>query len=300
MIDDTDTGQQIALVLGAGGTPGAAWIRGCLEELEVHTGFRPEHANVIVGTSVGALAGGSIAAGPTPSSEILQALSSLGSVPPRARPVDVLASAVRIAVGLGIAALQPRGKQDSRTWVKRVEPATMCIAVTTQCRPPRRAGITLSGLRADSTSADPDPDHTSADPDSTDRTSADSTETVPKRMVTALAASCAAPFATRPVEIDGHKHLDGALWSSTNADIPSVEDHDVLIVIAPQVTTGTGGSILSKVGRFQLSAELRRWAAANKPVLVLHPTGEQYKSRKEAEPHRASARQLVRRVADTS
>lgn len=291
MIDGTDAGQRIALVLGAGGTPGAAWIRGCLEELELHTGFRPEHADVIVGTSVGALAGGSVAAGTAPSRKIAQALSSLGSVPPRARPVDVLASAVRIAVGLGIAAMQPRGKQDSRTWVKRVEPGSMCIAVTTQCRPPRRVGISLSELRADSTSADPD---------SPDRTSADSIETVPKRMVTALAASCAAPFATRPVEIDGRKYLDGALWSSTNADIPNTDEHDVLIVIAPQVTTGTGGSILSKVGRFQLSTELRRWAAANKPVLVLHPTGEQYKFRKETEPHRANARQLVRTITGVS
>ena len=54
-----------ALVLGAGGTVGLAYHAGVLRALEVETGFRPEDADVIVGSSAGSVVGAYLRSGMT-------------------------------------------------------------------------------------------------------------------------------------------------------------------------------------------------------------------------------------------
>jgi NTE family protein len=47
----------------------------------------------------------------------------------------------------------------------------------------------------------------------------------------ALSASCALPLTFAPAVIGGHEYVDGAVWSTTNADVaPAGRDAEVLIV----------------------------------------------------------------------
>src|SRR5690348_15847833 len=53
------------LVLGGGGVLGASWIIGALSAVEEQYGWDPREADVIVGTSAGAVLGGLLGAGVT-------------------------------------------------------------------------------------------------------------------------------------------------------------------------------------------------------------------------------------------
>ncbi len=59
----TSTHPRVGLVLGAGGTVGAAYHAGVLFSIEHHTGFDPRDATQIVGTSAGSLVGALLRAG---------------------------------------------------------------------------------------------------------------------------------------------------------------------------------------------------------------------------------------------
>jgi NTE family protein len=54
---------RVGLVLGAGGVLGGSWLMGALEALEAETGWRASEAEVVVGTSAGAVIGALAAAG---------------------------------------------------------------------------------------------------------------------------------------------------------------------------------------------------------------------------------------------
>src|SRR3954453_21644292 len=57
---------RIALVLGAGGVMGGAWLTGGLHALATETGWDPASADHVVGTSAGAMMGALLAGGVPP------------------------------------------------------------------------------------------------------------------------------------------------------------------------------------------------------------------------------------------
>lgn len=57
---------RVALVLGAGGITGIAWLSGALTALREETGWDPATADLITGTSAGAVAATVLAAGEDP------------------------------------------------------------------------------------------------------------------------------------------------------------------------------------------------------------------------------------------
>src|SRR4051794_37076434 len=57
---------KLGLVLGAGGVTGGAWLTGALQALVEETGWDPGSADVVVGTSAGAIIGTIVAAGGVP------------------------------------------------------------------------------------------------------------------------------------------------------------------------------------------------------------------------------------------
>src|SRR3954453_14758146 len=57
---------RIALVLGAGGVMGGAWLTGGLHALATETGWDPATADYIVGTSAGSMMGALLAGGVPP------------------------------------------------------------------------------------------------------------------------------------------------------------------------------------------------------------------------------------------
>src|SRR4051794_41853240 len=57
---------KVGLVLGAGGVTGGAWLTGALHALVDEIGWDPGSADVVVGTSAGAMIGTLVAAGGIP------------------------------------------------------------------------------------------------------------------------------------------------------------------------------------------------------------------------------------------
>ncbi len=250
----------IGLVLGAGGGAGGQWIRGVLDGLHATTGFRPEHASTLVGTSIGAIRAAGIGPYTAPDAATVRALAAAATPPPRQGPLGSVLAATRLLGGRGLAALSRPGAPDPLTWVEAIHPETVASVCSVRRLPPRRR------VRPLSTAADPERE---------------------------IAASAAIPFGARPVELDGALHVDGAVWSVTNADLASPSALGLLIVIAPLVTTD-GGTLVSALGRHQLAAELQPWHHAGKPVLVFAPSSTQYAGRQERQHHRADGEALAR------
>jgi len=228
------------------------WIRGVLDGLAETTGFRPEHASVLIGTSIGAIAAAGIGPFTPPPACVVGALRSTRAPLAPPSPFSRALASVRLLGGNAAALVSRAGQPDPLTWVEHIEPSTQAQVCSMQRFPPARR------VAAVATSVDPSRE---------------------------IAASAAIPFGAQRVEIDGKDHIDGAVWSVTNADLASPDDLDVLVVIAPLVTLN-GGSIVSALGRHQLASELRPWHRAGKPALVFSPTAKQYAGRQERTRHR--------------
>lgn len=252
--------RRIGLVLGAGGSSGAAWIRGALEGLHERFGFDPEHSHVLIGTSIGAIKASGIGPYRPPPPEVVDALVTAGDVPEAPDLGSRSLAAIRLAGGRALALASRSGTPDPLTWVEHVEPDTRAQVCSVKRFPPQRR------VAAIATSLDP---------------------------IREIAASAAVPFGAQPVVIDGENYVDGAVWSVTNADLASPVDVDVLIVIAPLVATD-GGTLVSALARHQLAVELRPWHRAQKPVIVLAPSGDSYSTRRDRAQHRADGLRLAR------
>lgn len=266
MDDPEQHGGRIGLVLGAGGGAGGMWIRGVFDGLAETTGFRPEHASVLVGTSIGAIKAAGIGPFNAPQPSVVAKL--LATDAPLAAPslVSRGLAGVRLIGGKAVAMVSRSGGPDPLTWVEHIAPETRAQVCSVRRFPPARRVATIA--------------------------------TSPDR-VREIAASAAIPFGAQRIEIDGSDHVDGAVWSVTNADLARPDDLDVLIVIAPLVTLD-GGTIVSALGRHQLASELRPWHRAGKPTLVFSPTAAQYQKRQERPQHRADGKAMALAAARSS
>lgn len=243
------TGPRIGLVVGAGGPTGAPFIHEALDEIERRTGWNAAAATTVVGTS----AGGFVAAviGPEPricSPAELEGLLGLANGHRfTASSADRIATTVRALGGLVVAALTPgwRPRAQYRVPPPPYHPGAAAVTVRRG-----RGGRQVHNL-AEAT-----------DP------------------AAVIRGSAAVPFLTGPAEIDGRDHIDGAVHSAANADAVDQVSHDLLVVIAPMVTT-TGGSPLSRLHRAQLRVQLQPWLRAAKPVLVVLPTDSDRRNRRD-------------------
>ena len=232
------------------------WIRGVFEGLAETTGFRPQHASVLIGTSIGAIAAAGIGPFTPPEPSVVDSLRTAHAPLDAGGVTSRGLAAVRMIGGRGMALVSRAGEPDPLTWVEKIEPQTRAQVCSMRRFPPTR--------RVAAVATAPDP-------------------------VREIAASAAVPFGAQRVELDGSAHIDGAVWSVTNADLAVPTDLDVLVVIAPLVTLD-GGTIVSALGRHQLAAELRPWHDAGKPALVFSPTAAQYRKRQQRPQHRADGK----------
>jgi len=269
----------IGLVLGAGGVTGGAYIAGALAALENDLGFDARSADVIVGTSAGALIGALLRSG-IPAGDIAawtigarlsdEARAVLGEVerptfdpvdlrrflrPPRVPHPRSMWSALRHPVRFDpMRALLTHLADGSRVLLPQVaflgdawpEKPFYCCAV-------RRSVGTRVVFGRDEPSAP---------------------------LAAVVAASCAVPGYFAPVVVEGHRYLDGGVKSSTNADVLHDSGLDLVIVVAPMcpaVDTGSSrtieGLLRGKATR-QLRAELAMLARGDAPTVVTFGPGE--------------------------
>jgi len=271
----------VGLVLGAGGLAGHAFEAGVLDALAERTGWDPNDATIIVGTSAGAGVAAYLRSGVSAADLYRRALgrplSPAGAfrlagverptpVPapdPRARraprPASPrlmagdLARPWRLRAGRFLAAAAPEGTVPTDLIGERVRqvhgPGW-----------PRRA-TWICTLRLDDGARvvlgrDPHPD--------TD-------------LATAVRASVAIPGYFAPVRIGGERHVDGGAHSPTNADVLADCGLDIVIVVSPMSATRPHGALDARMParawcKAVLAAEVRALRRAGSQVVVFEPS----------------------------
>jgi NTE family protein len=276
---------RVGLVLGAGGVLGGAWLVGGLRALERATGWAGHRADLVVGTSSGALIGALVTAG-IPASDLLSAQGT------RIMAEVVAAEGVP---GLGVDLLETIARY--RTCWAATAPGSWPLA-RAELRNPRprhllkvvsgllpAGSVSTGGIQAlvrrwapEGWPARPQFRVVACDYETGERVAFG--RAASPELARAVGASCAMPSYYRPVLVGGRTYVDGAIHSATNLDLLRGAGMDLAVVLSPlssraAVQRTTLGRIVAG-GRRQLSRRLEREAAlvraAGTRVLVLEPT----------------------------
>lgn len=204
-----------AVVLGGGGVVGTAWMIGLASGLRRH-GVDLAGADLIVGTSAGAIVGAMLATG-----EDLDRFAELprpAGTDAAATPVDPGLLAKVLAVlgdpGLEPAAARRRAGQlamAAGTGTERAHIARMGSLITARDWPD--GGLLIAAV----------------DAGTGELVAWDRAAGVP--LLSAVAASCAMPGAYPPITVNGRRYIDGGLVSATNADL--ARGSRALVLIEP-------------------------------------------------------------------
>jgi len=233
-----------ALVLGGGGVTGAAWELGLIAGLAAE-GIDLAAADLIVGTSAGAVAGAQLLSGTDLDSLYRQQLEPpAGEIAARLGPGLISRQAWIMITSSGPTQLRIRmGKLALRA---RTVPAA------------ERRKVIESRLPARDWPAVPF-QVTAVNADTGEFVVFDAASAV--SLIDAVGASCATPGVWPPVTIDGRRHIDGGIRSPANADLAA--GYDRVIIVAP---LGRRGGALP--GADMQAGDLR---AAGAEVVVVSP-----------------------------
>ncbi|MFD8786728.1 patatin-like phospholipase family protein [Kitasatospora sp. NPDC059599] len=317
------------LVLGGGGMLGAAWTVGALCAVEEATGRRPGDADVLLGTSAGAILAAMLSGGVHPE----QLRDHQRGLPVADGPLAGLAFDYDTAVG---GALPPRPRagigspgllRDAVRHPREYPLLTMVSAMAPHGRGSLApVGELVRGLLGPAGWPDPDPDPV-ADPEGDVERAVPGAggTTVPAAgsplrvaavdyrsghrvvfgdpdapavaVADAVMASCAIPGWFAPVRLNGSAYVDGGCWSATNADLMLGRGLDEVYVLAPMALRLDPGP--ARAGRAAAAgaagrgrdtlAALREWRDRDRPRGVLAQLVSRYR--------RAVTRQLLREAA---
>jgi NTE family protein len=237
---DMASGKRVGLVLGAGGTLGAAWTIGGLAAVEERIGRPLDEADVIVGTSAGSIVAAALRHGFTPAELVAHQLGEGGEHLPGAHEFEHdsgrLPPPPRLRLGsarlLATAALAPHS----------VHPTVLASALLPQGRSEHR---TLR--RYVQTLVRDDPGHWPArdtwivgvDYECGRRVvfgrAGEPTATLPDAVV----ASCSIPGWHKPTTIGDRRYVDGGVRSSASLDLLHAERLDEVYVLAPMASRET-------------------------------------------------------------
>jgi NTE family protein len=253
----------VGLALGAGGVVGQAYHAGVLAALEAEAGWDARSADVIVGSSAGAVTGTSlrmglagsdlaaVAAGTELSAEgaklmeqILPDSSDLPPLPPgswlrpwRAPSTALLARILRrpwaFRPGVAAMTLLPTGLVDLR---QRGDALHQMVGDQWP------EGLWICAVRR------------------TDggRVVFGRPGSPPAALASAVLASCAIPSYFTPIEIGGVEYFDGGVHSPTNADVLRARDLDVVVVISPMSANHPPGNAPDGLLRWSAHRRLNR------------------------------------------
>lgn len=205
-----------ALVLGAGGITGVAWQLGILIGLH-EQGLDLTGADLIIGTSAGAMTGALIAAFQDPRT----AAAIEAPLGPGDPPIEADWNRGTVAFGL---------LQDDSLDPQEMRRRIGALAMEAEVGPPepwlaafaRRLPITQWPDRLLVTAVDV---HTGSPVQWTASSGV--------ALVPAVAASCAVPCIFPPIPVNGSLYMDGGVRSRTNADLAA--GHDTVYVLAPRM-----------------------------------------------------------------
>jgi NTE family protein len=261
---------RVGVVLGGGGIRGASWIMGALHGLVAETGWDPATADLLVGTSAGAVVAALITAGARPwnvlapeREDLLRALMVAASFHPeptfrglwfgspalvgralRAGP----AQAMKVVAGA-----LPEG------WMS-TEPIVRLIR--------ERAGGWPSDARLWVVATDLD---------SGDRAVFGRAGSPAPELPVAVAASCAIPGFYRPARIAGRRYVDGGVHTGANLDLVAGEALDLVICLnplssPPGAARGVHWPVRALLHQ-QLVPQMRAVEESGARLIVLEPDG---------------------------
>lgn len=266
----------VGLVLGGGGITGAAFHFGALLSLRMATDWNPGEADVVVGTSSGAVVAALVRSERLSLDALIgdvrgaaELTSELGRrIYRRTRPSGVgrwvrhglLPGLRRPGIGLAVGSPARYTTEGIAEWVREtVGPA----AETWPHAPTMIVAYEIEGRRRVAFGTEGTPDVALAD---------------------AVAASAAVPLVFEPVRIDGRHYVDGGVASGTSADLVlgSPQPLDLVIVVAPMAPLEARPDarfyegMVDRLGATSLATELDRIAAEwpDTDVIVLRPGTE--------------------------
>jgi len=248
-----------ALVMGGGGPVGIAWETGLAGGLEQH-GVRLADADLIVGTSAGSVVGAQLALGRTPS-ELIAAQEALNQDPGRlAQRVYDLAPLMQQFIKFYTSDEPPEKI--------RAEIGAFALAADTMSEEEWLASF--GRMQSMDSGAWPEKAYVCTAVDAADGSFVawDKNSGVP--LGRAIASSCAVPGIFPPIELKGHRYMDGGMRSATNADL--ARGHDRVIVVA--VTSNTRAAAMPKLMermRKRFEGELDSLREAGGVVEVIAP-----------------------------
>lgn len=233
-----------ALVLGGGGVAGIAWTTGVL--LGMAEAGAQVHADSVVGTSAGATVAAQLSSG-TPLSELYaRQLDPRRQVAELVPPISLAALTTALdEVTRGLADIAERRRAVAAMASSAVTPPAQDRLAVIRARLPRHMwpSTPLSIIAVDGTTGER---HAFTAASGVD-------------LVDAVAASCAVPGIWPPVDIEGHPHVDGGVWSANNADLAAGASQ--VTVIAPMPPDRTP----------ELADEVATLTANGAVVTVVHP-----------------------------
>ena len=283
---------KVGLVLGAGGVVGASWLIGALQAIEEETGWSPQQADRIVGTSAGSVVGALAAAG---ISSQLMAAHSLGHAP------EELAEMMQIdRLADDIADHTAAERFTLATALPSIGPGSWKLAAATLRHPLRHTPATLAcgWLPRGFVSTIPIrqlverfipgdwPEHPSfwavaCDYSDGGRVAFGSPLAPAAHVGDAVAASCAIPGFYHPVKINGRRYVDGGVCSMSHLDLLADEELDLVICLNPTSSRArvpartpaerVAALIRSTSGR-QLGREAKQLRERGTEVLLIQPS----------------------------
>lgn len=275
------TAKRVALVLGAGGVTGGSFHAGTLAALH-DAGWDARSADLVVGTSAGAVAGAMLRIGVSP----LDLASRLTGDP-------LTAEGRRLLAGLGPPRDPPRpeglrfstaGLDDPRALVaaiRRGEPPNP-FALAAAAGPEGRASNDYVRTVFDAVAPDGWPSRplsiVAVRRRDGRRVVFGHQDSPRASLGQAVAASAAVPGLYRPVEIGGDRFIDGGVHSVHNADLVDPKSYDVVLILAPMAGPTSQPTLradlaLARAIRFQLDRETRGIGRAP-TVEVMAPSDE--------------------------
>ena len=270
---------RIGLALAAGGSTGVAYHGGVLAALEEATGWDPRQADLLLGTSAGALTSAVLRAG-VPAGD----LAAISEGTPLSDEGERLAAAGRPH--------RPRpGFSDALNFRLMADPVALVRGLThpwsTRPRALVMAALPAGGISTDAISAGIDAIYQgrwadrpmwlcSYDLRAGRRVVFGRAGSPPASVGQAVAASCAIPMYFRPVVIGGRRYVDGGVHSMINLDLVSGQDLDLVIAVSPMSQAAAlgplaPGALLRQALRARLHAETDALRRAGQAVVTIEP-----------------------------
>lgn len=237
-----------ALVLGGGGITGIAWEVGVLAGLG-RGGVDLSDADVVVGTSAGAVVGALLTTGVA----MADAVAFVGG--DDAESLSLQVDLTLVAQAFGIMSDRSLNPDEARSRIGSLALAAPLGDAEVQ------VARFAARLPVHEWPAVPRLVVTAVDADTGEPVAWDATAEVP--LTRAVAASCAVPCVFPPVPIDGSRFMDGGVRSVTNADLAAGADS--VVVIAPTVGIFRGSP----------EAELRELGGARTIVISPDPAARE-------------------------